>query len=172
MILMNHLIIDTNVPLKAANTHPEDEIDLRCSKSCLSFIEALMNSDDIVVLDSGQEILKEYTKNIDLHSEDSVASEFLTWILRGILSGKVEQYEITKNGNNTYVEFPDSPELKGFDRSDRKFVALARVDPSHPNIYNGSDTDWWDYKDALKKEGVNVIFLCEEYMKAKCKKKR
>lgn len=168
-MLMKYLIIDTNVPLKAANIHPEDEIDRNCSQSCLSFIKSLMDSNDIVVLDKGREILKEYQRNIDLNSEDNVASQFLIWLLRNLMTDKVDQYEITKTGNNTYEEFPNSPDLNGFDRSDRKFVALANAHPANPSIYNGSDTDWWDYKDALAREGIHIVFLSEAYMRAKCK---
>lgn len=39
----------------------------------------------------------------------------------------------------------------------------------NPNIYNGSDTDWWDYREALEEEGIHIVFLSEEYMKAKSK---
>lgn len=166
---MKHLIIDTNVPLKASDIHPKDEIDQKCSQACLSFINALMDSDDLVVLDYGGDILKEYRKKIDLHQADNVASLFLIWIMRGLMTGKVIQYQITKTGNNTYAEFPESQELTGFDRSDRKFVALAKVDPNCPSIYNGSDTDWWNFKEALKREGIHVVFLCEDYMRAKSK---
>ena len=78
---MKYMIIDTNVPLKAANTQPVDDIDRSCSQSCLSFIDALIKSKDkIVVLDSGREVLKEYEKKIDIHSESNVASIFLRWI--------------------------------------------------------------------------------------------
>lgn len=166
---MKHVIIDTNVPLKAANMHPEDEIDRLCSESCLTFIKTLMDSDDVVVLDKGREILNEYRKNIDITSEDNVASQFLMWLLRRMLTDKVHQYEITKTRNNNYAEFPTAADLRKFDRSDRKFVALANVHPSHPSIYNGSDTDWWDFKDALEREGIHIVFLCEEYMRAKSK---
>ena len=166
---MKHRIIDTNVPLKAAALHSESEIDRQCSLACLSFIKTLMESDDIVVLDTGREILKEYQKKINTHAEDNVASEFLMWIIRGLMTGKVAQYQITKTGDNSYEEFPSSPDLAKFDRSDRKFVALAKVDPTNPSIYNGSDTDWWDFREAFTKEGIHIVFLCEEYMRAKSK---
>lgn len=169
MSVMKHVIVDTNVPIKAADFHSEDVVDLKCSQSCLSFIKTLMNSDDVVVLDTGWEILNEYKKHIDIHAEDNVASEFLMWIIHGMLTEKVVQYQITKTGNNSYAEFPTSPSLSGFDRSDRKFVALAKVDPTNPSIYNGSDTDWWDFREAFTREGIHIVFLCEEYMRAKSK---
>lgn len=169
---MKHLIIDTNVPLKAANLHPVDEIDHKCSKACLSFIKDLMESEDIIVLDKGREILKEYQKKIDTNVEDNVASLFLSWIFRNLLSEKVVQYQITKIGNNNYAEFPTSPKLQKFDPSDRKFVALAKAAHETPYIYNGSDTDWWVYKEVLEENGIHIVFLCEDYMIDKCKGKK
>ena len=166
---MTYLIIDTNVPLKAANLQPEDDIDRACSLSCFRFIKAIMNSDDVVVLDDNQEILREYRNKINIDLQDNVATEFLMWLYHKIRDNTVEMHRITKTDNNTYVEFPDSPDLTGFDQSDRKFVALSKAHPAHPNIYNGSDTDWWAYKDALEAQGVHVVFLCEEYMRAKYK---
>ena len=170
MICMKHIIIDTNVPVKAADIHPKEEVDRKCSQACLSFIKTLMDSEEVVVLDKGREIIKEYHNNINLNAEDNVASEFLKWVIHAMLLGKrVTQYQITKVGNSTYAEFPTTPALASFDRSDRKFVALAKADPENPSIYNGSDTDWWDYKEALRNEGIRIVFLCEEYM---CKKSR
>ena len=128
-----------------------------------------MESDDVVVLDQGREIVNEYRRNINTDLEDNVASQFLMWLFRNMMTGKVALYNITKTGDNTYAEYPDSPELEHFDRSDRKFVALANAHPQHPDIYNGADTDWWDYREALERAGIHVVFLSEEYMRAKSK---
>lgn len=167
--VMKYVVVDTNVPLKAANMHPENDLDRKCSHACLDFINDLVSSDDILVVDAGREILNEYSKKIDTHAEDNVATVFLTWVLRGILTNKVYQQQINRAENGAYLEFPSSETLKKFDKSDRKFVAVAKAHPNHPKIYNGSDTDWWIFKDALRCEGVEVVFLCEEYMRAKCK---
>ena len=71
---MKHVIVDTNVPLKAADFHPKDELDLKCSQACLSYIKSLMASDDVVAVDTGWEIINEYKRKIDIHAEDNVAS--------------------------------------------------------------------------------------------------
>ncbi len=170
---MKHVIIDTNVPVKATNTHPEDETDRKCSYACYQYIDRLLRSKDKIVLDMGWEILKEYQKNIRFGYGDNVATIFLKMILREInlQNGRVEQYKITKDRKNSYKEYPKTQKLKRFDPSDRKFVALSRAHPSHPPIVNGSDTDWWIYKEVLNSEGIEIVFLCEEYMNAKCKSK-
>lgn len=163
-----YLIIDTNVPVKAAKLFPDTEVDRQCSLACFRFVKKLLDSNDTVVIDTGREILREYEKNIDIHAEDNVATEFLKWIYQKRMSGGVSEYQITKNGD-TYQEYPDSEDLKNFDRSDRKFVALANAHPAHPCIYNGSDTDWWLFKSALERNGIQIVFLSEDYMKAKSK---
>lgn len=169
---MNHIIIDTNVPVKAASVHLEDEVDRKCASECLNYLEKLLHSSDILVLDSAGEILKEYRKNINMKADSSIATVFLNWVYRSILTERIERHTITKTGENTYAEFPASVDLKHFDCSDRKFVALSKAHPCHPPIVNGSDTDWWLYKDALEKEGIHVVFLCKEYMQAKCRGKK
>jgi hypothetical protein len=61
-------------------------------------------------------------------------------------------------------EFPDDPELVRFDRSDRKFVAVALASRLDPSVLNATDTDWWHYRECLKRHGVRVVFLCSGLM--------
>ena len=63
-----------------------------------------------------------------------------------------------------FEEFPDSARLSSFDRSDRKFVAVALASGSSPKVLNAADTDWWDHRQALEENGVDVVFLCPELM--------
>jgi len=65
---------------------------------------------------------------------------------------------ISTNGSD---KFPEDPELRGFDPSDRKFVAVSMVHPKHPSILQAVDRLWWGFKDALERNGVNVEFICE-----------
>ena len=43
-------------------------------------------------------------------------------------------------------------------------VAVARASGADPELLNATDTDWWHYREALKENGVNVVFLCPELM--------
>jgi hypothetical protein len=70
---------------------------------------------------------------------------------------------------DSYQEFPDSPELKEFDPSDRKFVAVSNTHPSKPVILQAVDSKWLSYKGALKAVGITVHFLCPEYVETKNK---
>jgi hypothetical protein len=43
---------------------------------------------------------------------------------------------------SNFEQFPDVPELAGFDPSDRKCVAVAFASQHRPEILNAIDTDW------------------------------
>lgn len=164
-------IIDTNVPLKAANINVSDKFDAQCSYACLNFIKGIMDSNStIVVLDSPGEILREYRNNLSTSGQDTVASVFLNWIYKNLTlreKSLIEYQHLTVTGDREYAEFPQSTSLNGFDISDRKFIALANAHPEHPKIVEGSDSLWWGFKDALKELGIHIYFLCEDYVKTK-----
>jgi len=76
----------------------------------------------------------------------------------------VKQVSITPIGNSecpeSFSEFPDNPELEGFDHSDRKFVAVAIASRVYPDIYNATDSDWYNFQEALERDGLKIIQLC------------
>jgi hypothetical protein len=77
-----------------------------------------------------------------------------------------QRVAITKNGDS-YDEFPKHNDLNGFDRSDRKFIAVANAHLDKPPILQATDSKWWGWKDALAEVGITVQFLCPEYVEAK-----
>ena len=72
-----------------------------------------------------------------------------------------------QEGSDDFREFPQDPDLENFDRADRKFVAVALVSGLGPPILNATDTDWWDYREPLRRNGVTVDFICPELMAPK-----
>ena len=163
-------IVDTNVPIKASNLNPLNILDKKCSLSCLSFIKKLMQSTDVVVLDSGNEILKEYQNNFPSWGQDTIATIFLRWVLRNLTlrdGGQVELYPITKTAEGVYEEYPCSQNFATFDPSDKKFIALSNAHPDRPPIVEGSDSLWWGYREVFKNADIHIIFLCEEYVRSK-----
>jgi hypothetical protein len=56
-------------------------------------------------------------------------------------------------------------EFDRFDRSDRKFLAVALADPEGSAIVNASDTDWLEIERELHGEGVEVIHLIERWLR-------
>ena len=117
-----------------------------------------------IVLDDGYRILSEYQDHLRSDGQPGEGDAFLKWVLTNQANPqRCAQVHInsTEDGDN-FVEFPDDPDLKGFDRSDRKFVAAARAHPDSPPILNAVDTDWWLFRKALTRNGVHVEFLCPQ----------
>ncbi|MEO5367276.1 MAG: hypothetical protein H7831_13190 [Magnetococcus sp. WYHC-3] len=77
---------------------------------------------------------------------------------------------ITKTGDS-YKEFPAHDDLKGFDISDRKFVAVANAHPERPPIVQAGDSKWWGWNDALAEVGITVQFICPQYAETTFAKK-
>jgi len=61
-----------------------------------------------------------------------------------------------------FEEFPGDPELAGFDRSDKKFAAVAVTSENDPDVLNAVDADWWHYRQPLERHGVRIRFLCPD----------
>ncbi len=168
-------IIDTNVPLQAGKRPSSlSAEEAECTLECLRLIKNFMDDDSsALVLDGDWEILREYSKKINLSGEPTIAEQFYKWACSYAMSRIKDEDNVflSKNASDEYVDFPDDKRLEGFDRSDRKFVALAVKHKEHPPIVNAMDTDWWNYKYILAEHGINVNFLCEEYIKNKTKRR-
>ena len=88
------------------------------------------------------------------------ASQICTWI------------HITPDEDREFVEFPDDGQLAKFDRSDRKFVAVAIASKQESVILNAADPDWIQFRHAFERNGVRVRELCCAYVKRKEQEKR
>jgi hypothetical protein len=117
-----------------------------------------------IVLDEGYLILSEYQNNLRSAGQPGEGDAFLKWVYDHQSNPqRCDRVRITPTGDrNTFAEFPDDPDLRGFDPSDRKFVAVARAHPDSPAILNAVDTDWWQFREALSRNGVHVEFLCPQ----------
>jgi hypothetical protein len=119
-------------------------------------------------VDAGGLIFGEYRGNLKPSGQPGPGDAFFKWLWNN--QGNLRhcrQIAITpvdREGRG-FAEFPDDPALAGFDRADRMFVATALASGEHPPILNATDTDWWDYREALNRQGVEVRFLCPELMK-------
>jgi preprotein translocase subunit SecA len=78
---------------------------------------------------------------------------------RRFSTSNCEQVEIKKDENWGYEEFPHDEDLRYFDPSDRKFVAVAIQSINSPVILNATDNDWREHGEALNKY-VNIEELC------------
>ena len=163
-------LVDTNVPIVANQAHTPNSVPLECVMACM---EAITNvtSKGVLVIDSGDEIFREYLNNLSLSGQPGVGDLFFKWVHDNRwMANKIEQVDITPDGYS-YREFPDHKSLSSFDNSDRKFVAVANSHPEKPPILQATDSKWWGWSEALEEVKIRVEFLCPDYIKDKYNEK-
>ncbi len=164
---MNKAIIDANVMILAGTpvrSIPNDM--LYCYEKCVDYIEQFMDDNNGVFLDAQGEILKEYENSFRNNEYPNMSTEFLKWALV-----HAEFVALNEIEPNVYIPYPDNAKLKGFDPSDRKYIALAYKHPQKPDIIEGTDSKWWGIKQELADNGITLVFIDEEYISKKYRKK-
>lgn len=169
MSLPEKCLVDTNVP-KTANlaTQPDPASDVPdcCVLACIEAIEHVIR-ERALVMDAGDEIFDEYRLQLSMRGQPGVGDRFMKWVHDHRWSfSSSDRVAITKNGDS-YDEFPDHDGLKEFDKSDRKFVAVANAHSEKPPILQATDSKWWGWKEVLEEVGITVHFLCPEYAETK-----
>jgi hypothetical protein len=165
---MNAFVVDTNVPVvangKSAQASPI------CVLACVESLEAIKNN-GVIVLDDGMRILHEYMNNLSLSGQPGVGDAFMKWVWSiQALEERCERVPIRElpDDDQDFEEFPRDPDLADFDRSDRKFVAVALTSRNTPTVLNAVDPDWWTHRKALRRHGVRVKFLCPDSTRNEC----
>ena len=119
----------------------------------------------MLVIDDAGIILREYDRILDRSGGPRVGDAFVEWAWRHQYDERrCERVTVARDDDRGFSDFPDSEDLWGFDRDDRVFVAVALASGAKPAILNATDTDWWDYREALARHGVEIEFLCPELM--------
>jgi hypothetical protein len=155
------VIVDTNVPVVANKAAPQASEE--CIIHCAQRLQDIQRN-DVLVLDDDWYILSEYKANLRSEGQRGVGDAFLKWVLTHRNNPlRCEQVSIHPR-NGSFAEFPEDAALASFHHKDRKFVAVALAHPEHPPILNAVDTDWWVYREALSRHGVQIQFLCPEMM--------
>jgi hypothetical protein len=154
-------ILDTNVIVVADNRHPG--ASPQCvDRSAAALVSA---SHGVVLVDKGFDILTEYANNIASAWPLSPGARFVRELQNNLFNPlRCRQVDITPHAGREYEEFPADPALTGFDRGDRKFVAVRLASGETARIYNSVDSDWWVSREALAVHAVDVEFLCLEHM--------
>lgn len=164
---MSAVVIDTNVAVVANGRA------CQASKSCVvRCIQRLLNvrDRDRVVLDDGMRILREYMSNLSMSGQPGPGDYFMKWLWQNqSVPARCEQVSIIPlpDDPEDFQEFPKDDRLSAFDRSDRKFVAVAKASENSPAVLNATDSDWWDHREALSDNGVTIEFLCPELFEAR-----
>ena len=153
-----YVIADTNVPIVANGKSPQASPD--CVINCVRRLMQIQQN-EILVLDDRWLIIQEYQKNLSSSGQPGVGDAFLKWVLTNQYNPKrCQRIQITEISEYNFAEFPNDPNLAGFDLSDRKFVAVAIAHPQKPPILNAVDSDWRDFRNQLASHGVQVEFIC------------
>ena len=157
-------VVDTNV-LCVAEGVPGAWPDT-CVLACVRYLRELQASGSVVI-DDADRILSEYAGALSAvgRGQPGVGRRFLLWLYQR--RGDVAHCEVVRitpspDDDGDFIEFPSDEALANFDRDDRKFVATAMVSSREPEVVNATDSDWWDHREALMRNGVTVRFLCHE----------
>jgi hypothetical protein len=154
-----HHIVDTNVLLVASRKAPQ--ASLTCVLTCIEYLDTIQKSGTLVI-DSNRLIISEYMNKNSMSGQPNSGDAFLKWAWDHQATSRCEQVPITQISEGEFAEFPDSESLKNFDKSDRKFVAVALTHHATPAIANAVDSDWHNHQQALAEHGVKLDFLCPE----------
>ena len=154
------VIVDTNVAVVANGQSPQASSS--CVDICINRLEGIVRGEEKLVLDNGWIILGEYLRNLRSTGEPGAGDSFLRWILMN-KDDRCDLIHITPvaGSENEFEEFPDDSALAGFDPDDRKFIAVTIAHPENPPILQAVDSQWWDFRDALRQNGVTVAFICD-----------
>ena len=157
---MKRIVVDTNVPI-VANGRPDAsnggrQPSPRCRLAAIDFLEETLKRRRIV-LDLAGEIETEYQRHLRPSGEPGVGDRFYFEVLRSGTE-RIERLELPRAATGAYADFPADAALKGFDRGDRKFAALARRERAP--VANATDSDWLEHRTALAKHGIAVRFVC------------
>jgi hypothetical protein len=156
-----HYLVDTNVPLAA---NGKSSAEPGCMRAAAARLRQLQLA-EILVLDAGFLILKEYQNKLSPTGQPGVGDAFLLWALRNRSNPRhCELMTLETAEDNSFAAFPNVPELAAFDPSDRKFVAAARTHPARPPVVNATDSDWHHHRESLEQHGVRIEFLCPAEM--------
>jgi len=159
--------VDTNVPVVANGNQPQ--ADIACVLACVNALRDVRERGQVLV-DSNGLIFNEYRRHLSPKGQPGPGDAFFKWLWDNQGNPKhCAQVAITPIGpsDTDFAEFPNDPELAKFDPSDRKFVAVAVASGKSPEVLNATDTDWWDHRMALMRNGIRVRFLCPQHMPAK-----
>lgn len=153
-------VVDTNVAVVANGGHPEASPD--CVRRCIRQLRDVCRGGRVAI-DDDWRILGEYRRNLSESGQPGVGDRFLKWLLQNHADRRrcvKVTLTPTDEAAQEYAEFPSSPELAGFDPSDRKFVAVANAHPAKPPILQAVDSKWRAFEGPLSSAGVRVEFLC------------
>lgn len=161
---MGRIILDTNVPAKAAvspNSCSPEALEMQ--SACMEYIRKLtIGQDNKLVLDLDYEICREYQNNVC--KDSNLGKIFFRWLYSYYATILPQDLvKLDKDENGHYKDYPYDDDTKGFDEDDKKFVALSNAHPEKPPIIEAADGKWIGYENAFAKYGIHIEFLDKKY---------
>ena len=154
---MTSFVVDTNVPIVANGCAPQ--ADGQCRSNCVGKLGFLMKHGTIAIDDKGA-ILKEYVNNFSRSGGRSVGDQFFIHVInKQYDETRVKRIAVTPidDERRSFEELPENT----FDRSDRKFLAVAVS--AEAVVLNATDSDWGEQKKLMDALGVEVEQLCPQH---------
>lgn len=152
-------IFDTNVLIVANGRAVSASAE--CQLQCIDILQKAVSQKCSVSIDSLDLILSEYRRYVNFSGAPGVGDYFFRYLHDHLGNPTVcEQVLITPRGRS-FAEFPSVSELKSFDFSDRKFVAVQRASLMNPIIVNATDSDWRDFESEFASLSIPLINLLD-----------
>jgi hypothetical protein len=127
-------VVDTNVPMTANGANEDSSSE--CIASSSRALHAVMTSGHLFIDNHGL-IMGEYRSNLNAKGQPGPGDAFFKWLYTNEWNGqRVTHVNITPKTEDPhdFDELPKPAEGIKYDRSDRKFLAVAASHPEHPPI--------------------------------------
>jgi hypothetical protein len=168
---MKPRILDTNVLIHGnGDSVQSPQTSAICFQKCIDVLFRITAGDYQIILDknsTGSDVLTEYRNNL-LYEGRGLGDAFFRWLLRNQYNEDIViSIPLNKLGENNYAEFPTHKDLKKFDPSDRKWIALANAylathNKSVPIIQSAEQNKkWHEFLKVFQELGIEVDFICE-----------
>ncbi len=154
---MTRFVVDTNVPIVANGHANHGRVpSIECRVSTIQFLNWILDTGK-VLLDIEGEIQEEYRTYLNPSGQPGVGDRFYLEVLRSAPS-KIERHELPRGLDGEYLDLPRPLIEAGFDRSDRKFAALAKRTTA--TVANATDSDWFIHRETIVAAGIGLNFIC------------
>ena len=154
---MTVFVVDTNVTI-AANGR-ETHADVSCQLACMEKLVDVVQQGIVAVDDMGS-ILSEYGNYLHRSGTPGLGDAFFKHVFNyQYQDGRVQRVGITPSDDDRrgFEELPENT----FDRSDRKFLAVAVV--AGAVVLNATDSDWSEHEVLMDELGVEIDQLCPQH---------
>ena len=152
---MSVFVVDTNVAI-AANGR-DTHADMQCQLACIEKLEDVV-ARGIVALDDDGLILNEYGNHLRYSGMPGMGDVFFKHVFNfQYQEERVQRIPVTPvdDERRGYDELP----VNNFDRSDRKFLAVAVA--ANAVVLNATDSDWSEHEGLM--DQLEVEQLCPQH---------